>query len=260
MRILLTNDDGIEAPGIAAMYREIADLGQVHVVAPMGACSGSSHAVTVHRSILTRRVPVLGPATAQVLFEGVAVDGWPADCVKLGCSHIFDEPVDVVISGINSGANIGINVTYSGTVAAAREAAIIGIPAIAVSLHIGDPEKTNWPRAATIARQMIEKLIAGPLDRHGLVNLNVPILDDGAEPAGVRVEPVCTAALVDQYDRRTSDDGDHHYRAVEGMWFHNLPPRTDVGALFDRYITVTPLHFDPTQHELIEAWQRHLAG
>ncbi|MEX2216401.1 MAG: 5'/3'-nucleotidase SurE [Phycisphaeraceae bacterium] len=258
MRILVTNDDGIHAPGIAALYRAVRDLGEVHVVAPAKVQSATSHAVTFHRPLPTRRQGVTCLITEQS-FEGIAVEGRPADCVKLGLLHLVPGPVDLVVSGINSGANVGINTIYSGTVAAAREAAFMGIPSIAISLHIGDRDRTRWNLAEGVARDVVRKLLATKLQPHALLNVNIPNLDDRAEPRGVRVVPVSTSPLLDRYDISTDAAGATHYHAVEGFQFQNTPPDSDVDALFEGYVTVTPMHFDPTRHEALEQWSKAIA-
>src|SRR5260221_7691815 len=122
MPILLTNDDGIRAPGLVAIYRELTSLGEVHVVAPETVQSATGHGITLATPLLTNRV------TVEDAFTGTSVDGRPADCVKLAVAHILPRKPDLVVSGINSGANVGINVIYSGTVAAAIEAAFLGLP------------------------------------------------------------------------------------------------------------------------------------
>src|SRR5438270_13119490 len=130
MLILLTNDDGIQAPGIVAMYRELTRLGEVHVIAPETVQSATGHGITVATPMLTNRI------TVENTFTGIAVDGRPADCVKLAVAKLLPRQPDLVVSGINSGANTGINVIYSGTIAAAIEAAFLGLPAIATSLYL----------------------------------------------------------------------------------------------------------------------------
>jgi len=257
VRILLTNDDGITAPGLIALYRAIADLGEVRVVAPATVQSAMSHSVTFHQVIATRR-HVVSCETGVEVFEGVAVEGRPADCVKLAIAQLLEDPVDLVISGMNAGANVGINVIYSGTVAAAMEAAFIGIPAIAVSLHIGDPHKTRWDAAAGHARHVIERILRGPLQPHTVLNVNVPILDDGAEPRGVRVVPISTSPIIDAYEPSEHPNGDRHFRAGSGMNFRHTPPDTDVDALFKKYITLTALHFNLTQHEQTQIWREFM--
>jgi 5'-nucleotidase len=251
VRILLTNDDGIHAPGLAALHHAVSHLGEVHLVAPATVQSAMSHSVTFHRPIGIRRQRVSD-------IEGIAVEGSPADCVKLAFSSLVPQPIDLVVSGINAGANIGINVIYSGTVAAAMEAGFLGVPAIAVSLHIGDPTKTDWSTAATHARAAIDRIVAGPLRAHSVLNVNIPILDDGAQPEGVRVVPISTSPLFDRYEESENPAGDRQYEALAGMQFRHTPPDSDVDAVFNRWITITPLHFDLTEHERLAAWRAHL--
>src|SRR3954469_13130308 len=145
--ILLTNDDGITAPGLVAMYRHLVDMGEIHVVAPETVQSAMGHGITLSQPLLTSRVEV------ENAFVGTAVAGSPADCVKLAISQLLPRQPDLVISGINSGANVGINVIYSGTIAAAVEAAFLGLPALAVSLHLRNDVPTNYKRAAQFALQ-----------------------------------------------------------------------------------------------------------
>ncbi len=257
MRILLTNDDGIEAPGLIALYQAIRDMGDVQVVAPVEVQSATSHAVTFHKPIATRR-HVVATDRGEDLFDGIAVEGRPADCVKLARAQLLDKPVDLVISGMNAGANVGLNVIYSGTVAAAMEAAFIGVPSIAVSLHIGDPAKIRFDAAAGHARRVIDRIMAGPLEPHTVLNVNIPMLDDGAEPLDVRVVPVSTIPLIDGYDQHDHPSGDRHFTASSGMTWPHTPPDSDVGALFNRSITLTPLHFDLTLKSQLEAWATHM--
>src|SRR5690606_1260482 len=140
------------------------------------------------------------------------------------------------------------------------EAAFIGIPAVAVSLHIGDPLKTRWNDAAAHARKVIDNIIRGPVQRHTVLNVNVPILDDGAEPNGLRVVPIPPSPLIDAYEPSEHPSGDRHFLAGSGMNFRHMPPDTDVDALFKKYITLTALHFDLTQHEQTQTWREHLTG
>src|SRR5438477_9540222 len=157
MLILLTNDDGIMAPGIVAMYRELAQLGEVHVVAPETVQSATGHGITLTSPLLTNRV------TVENAFTGTAIDGRPADCVKLAVSQILPRQPDLVVSGINSGANVGINVIYSGTIAAAIEAAFLGLPSIAISLYLRKEIETDYKVAARRAMDVIEQVLAAGL-------------------------------------------------------------------------------------------------
>src|SRR3954453_7397562 len=152
MFILLTNDDGIRAPGLVALYRELVKAGhEVQVVAPETVQSATGHGVTTAAPLLTSRVKV------EDAFEGIAVDGRPADCVKLAINQLCNGRLpDLVVSGMNSGTNVGINVIYSGTVAAAIEAGFLGLPAIAVSLYLKSDVETDYDRAAGLAVRTID--------------------------------------------------------------------------------------------------------
>ena len=251
MRILLTNDDGIDAPGLAALYRAVTGLGTVYVVAPARIQSATSHAVTFHRPIAVRKQGL-----------GLAVDGRPADCVKLGLHAMQDRwggPIDLVISGMNAGANVGINVLYSGTVGAAREASFAGVPAIAVSLHVGDWDHDHWDRAAVHARTAIDALLEAGIDGGTVMNVNVPILDGGREPKGMKVAPAALTRMVIEYEVREDDAGDTTYKINNPMTFDGHDDGTDVAALFAGYVTLTPLHFDTTCETSTAALERRLA-
>jgi 5'-nucleotidase len=210
--------------------------------------------------------PVDGPHNQPQIW-GVAVDGRPADCVKLAISSIWPERLggtrpDLCISGMNAGANCGINVIYSGTVAAAIEAAFLGIPAVAVSLHIGDG-RPDFDRAARHARHALDAILASGLPRPGeCLNVNLPICNLGEPddaPLPIRVAPMNTHALVDRYERRVSPGGDVYYWAAgDGLDFHATEKGTDVDLLFSRCITLTPLRFDLTRHEDLTRWRERV--
>jgi len=257
MRILLTNDDGIDAPGLIFLYRPIQDLVEVYVVAPQEVQSATSHAVTFHRPIRVAQHPGPGGEGFED-FKGTSVGARPADCVKLAIAHLVPKPIDLVISGINAGANVGVNVIYSGTVGAAREAAFMGLPAIAVSQHIGDWDAINWEASAKHARRAIGEILAGPMTPHTVMNLNIPILDDRAEPLGIKTAPISTSSMVDKYEITPADDGSFHYQTCNAMTFSRREPGTDVAALFDGYITLTPLQHDVTDPAQLTKWTEHL--
>lgn len=238
MKILLTNDDGIEATGLHATYDAIKDLGDVHVVAPARVQSATSHAITLHRPMAVL------PYTCDK-FKGLAVDGRPADCVKLALAELVG-PVDLVISGMNHGANVGINVHYSGTVGAAREAAFQGTSAIALSLHLGDKTQDHYMRAAGYARKAIDVALQSGIDEGVLININVPILDDGIEPLGMKAVPLNIAPMYDRFDKATDGDGATTYQAKDSMAFTDRGEGTDVDTLYAKYITLTPLHYEQT--------------
>lgn len=280
MRILLTNDDGITAPGIIALHEALVDAGSrfggpivdnrdsttrsprsvVFPVAPQTVQSATSHGVTFHTPLMTKNVKVTSA------MEGIAVDGRPADCVKVAISSLWperfgpDSRPDLVISGMNSGANCGVNVIYSGTVAAAIEAAFLGVPSIAVSLLMGK-NPPAYEVAAGYARRTIDILIRERLPRpHECLSINIPLTEGDGPMPPIRVCPMNTHGLVDRYERRQSPAGDAYYWATgHGLDFHATEPDSDVGLLKSGHITVTPLKYDLTRHEELERWRSVVA-
>lgn len=262
MRILLTNDDGIHAPGIAALHNALLGpdpLGEVLAVAPLTVQSATSHGVTFDQPLMTRETKLNG-------CDATAVDGRPADCTKLALTNLWPDRhgpgsrPDLVISGMNAGANCGINVLYSGTVAAALEAAFLGVPSIAVSLHM-DQATPDFAKAATAARRTIDRLLAGGLPGpHEALSINIPATEHLTDHPEVVVCPMNTHALVDRYEKRTSPAGEDYYWATgHGLDFRGTDAGTDVHELFERRITVTPLRFDLTNAERLGFWRERLA-
>jgi 5'-nucleotidase len=249
MMILLTNDDGIHAPGLAAAYRELAGLGDVQVVAPADVQSGTGHGITLKAPLLTSTETVPG------LFTGTAVDGRPADCVKLAINKLLPRRPDLVVSGINSGANVGINVIYSGTVAAALEAAFLGLPAVALSLFMRKDRPPDYAVAAALSRRVIDQLLAAGLGPGQAASVNLPNLWPGESPAGVRICRQCTRPWVDTYDRREDPRGQVYFWNTAVFSLNTDETDTDVAYLRDGYITVTPLMFDLTDRPLLERWR-----
>jgi len=247
--ILLTNDDGIRAPGIVALYRELVKLGDVHVVAPETVQSATGHGITLSTPLLTQQVVV------ENGFTGIAVDGRPADCVKLAVSQLLPRRPDLVVSGMNAGANVGINVLYSGTVAAAIEAAFLGLPSIAVSLYLRSEIPLDFARPSRFARQTIEQIVAAGLAPGKCVSINVPPLRPGESPAGVRLARQCVRAWADEYERRQDPRGRDYFWNSSVFRLGQTEEDTDVAALRDRFITVTPLQFDLTDHGTMRDWR-----
>lgn len=289
MRILLTNDDGIRAPGIAAMFDELIDAHGRHggpvrdpaghapcpnsscppdtvfTVAPQTVQSATGHGLTFHTPLMTEEHEV------NERMRGVAVDGRPADCVKLAIANIWperfgrDSRPDVLISGMNDGANCGINVIYSGTVAAAIEAAFLGVPAIAVSM-LRSSRQSRYDIGAYWARKTIDRLLARGIPRaHECLSINIPLTDapglsfDSPVPE-VRVAPMNTHGLIDQYERRVNPSGAVYYWAAgHGLDFKGTEPESDVDLLLRNFITVTPLMYDLTRHDTLSLWKERLA-
>ena len=237
MFALLTNDDGIYAPGLAALEDAVNNEFRTLVVAPSTEQSGVGHGITF-----------LSPLTAKEVSRGEkrcgwAVDGSPADAVKLGVSEICPQQPDLIISGINAGLNAGINVLYSGTVAAAIEGSFFGITSIAVSLEWDD--QMNFERAAQFASGLVKKLISLRPPAGSLFNINIPTAALVETPE-VRVVPMSVARYGEAFERRVDPRGRNYYWAS-----NDLPPPpsaqdSDVTALAEGVITITPLEYDLT--------------
>jgi 5'-nucleotidase len=248
MRILLSNDDGILAPGLAAMRKALSALGHVDVVAPATAQSAAGHGITVDGPLAVQRVHVEGN------FFGYGVEGRPADCVKLAVAELLDTQPDLVVSGVNDGANVSINVLYSGTVAAAAEGALLGFPGVAVSLKQGT--ERDFKQAAKLALRVIKRLLDEGLSGGQLMNINIPDLTPGP-PRGVRVVPQATRTMADTFVRQVAPD-ELDYYWLEGLDFARAehPADNDLDAIHEHYIAVTPLQFDMTQYTLLDQLKR----
>jgi len=259
MNILLANDDGIFAPGIIAMARALARIGTVYVVAPATEQSGVGHSITYLTPLTCKKI-----YDDQDRFRGWAVDGSPADSVKLGVLELVPKPIDLIVSGINSGLNAGINVLYSGTVAAAVEGAFFGIPSVAVSLE--HDVHADFGAAAELAASIIEKLIHKPLSSTSadseLFNLNIPtaavrLVKSGGRPQ-VHVVPLGVRRYGDQYEKRQDPKGrDYYWSFSEPM--EPSDEETDMNALAAGHVTITPLLFDLTKHDRINALSKLLS-
>lgn len=259
MRILLANDDGILAPGLAALYAAVRDLGEVVVVAPASPQSAKAHSITLASPLTVQRVHVGG----ETGFEGLSVAGSPADCVRLAIRNLLDGRPDLVLSGINAGANVGINVFYSGTVAAAAEAAMMGIPAVAFSVET-HPTETDHASVARQCRAVLDELLDGGMPAGELVNVNIPAAREGV-PKGLRVCPQSDAGVDDAYvPIETNPPSEsaaaevRHYRLAEEYEFTDPHHASDVGLLRAGFVTVTPLRVDMTDHAKLDAFRTKL--
>lgn len=245
MRILLTNDDGIYAPGLRALRKELRRLGRVTVVAPALEQSGVGHAITLLTPVVVKEVEDDDGSPL-----GTMVEGSPADCVKLAILELLEDgPPDLIVSGINSGANVGINVLYSGTVAAAIEGSFFKITSIAVSLEMS--AHCDYPSAARDAARIIETILEKKPPAGALYNVNLPASSRG--PArGVKVVPMSVGRHGESFERRTDPRGRTYYWITYAPPYHIEGPETDVTALAEGYNTVTPLHFDMTHRPRLE--------
>jgi 5'-nucleotidase len=249
-RILVTNDDGINATGIKTLERIARELSDdVWVVAPEINQSGAAHSLTLTRPLRLRRLSE----------RHVAIDGTPTDCVLLALQHIItDVPVDLVLSGINHGGNMGEDVTYSGTVADAMEATLFHVPAIALSQHAADRKQVRWSTAERHAPELLRHLLQVRWAPDVLININFP----DAEPDAVRGWQVArqgTRKIGDTLVERIDPRGEPY------IWIGALrestdpEPGTDIAAIADGYISVTPVHLDMTHYPSIEVLREALA-
>ncbi len=241
MTILLTNDDGIYAPGLAALYRELQELGEVIVVAPESEQSAVGHAITLINPLRVREVALDGGV------EGWAVSGFPADCVKIAIAELLPRPPDLVVSGINLGPNVGINVLYSGTVSAATEASILGVKGVAFSLDSYD-KNADFTTAARLARELLEQVLDWRAWTNGVcLNVNLPNLPR-AQVQGIKITRQDTGPLVEHFERRVDPRRHVYYWLAEINARPAADTDTDYGALAQGYISVTPIHHDLTDY------------
>ncbi len=241
MRILISNDDGIFSEGIKALAEALSSLGQVIVVAPDREQSASAHALTLNRPLRIRRVQE----------HWYTVDGTPTDCVNLGVQGLLkEEPPDLVVSGINFGVNLGDDVTYSGTVSAALEANLLGLPAVAFSQEIA--EGYSFDDAARVAERFLSTLLREPLPQDLLLNVNIPV---GA-PKGVRWTRLSRRHYRQTVVEKRDPKGRKYY------WIAGTPEweerqDTDYAALSAGWVAVTPLHIDLTDYKLLKDSAAH---
>ena len=241
--ILITNDDGVQSEGLIALREALAPLGMVAVVAPDREQSTTSHAITLHR-----------PLRAQWVSEGCcAVDGTPADCVNLSINGILKNRPKILVSGINKGENLGDDVTYSGTVSAAIEGTLIGIPSIAISLVAR--ENFRFEAAASFSRKIVRLVLENGLPKDTLLNVNVPNLSQ-SDIQGVEItrqgKRVYGDAVVEKVDPR----GKKYYWIGGDILGYRHIPGSDFDAISRRMISVTPLKLDLTDYDMVEALRK----
>jgi 5'-nucleotidase len=251
--ILLTNDDGIQAPGLRALLAALRPLARLSVFAPDHNWSAAGHTKTMHKPLRVART--LLPDGEGGDLEAYTSTGAPSDCVALALLGLLPDRPDMVVSGINQGANLGHDVTYSGTVAAAMEAAIFGLPAVAVSLDSYDSQ--DYGLAARVAAGVVARVQEHGLPPGALLNVNVPPLRP-ADLAGVAVTRLGRRVYRDVLvERRDPRERPYYWIGGEPPSGH-LDEGTDIWAVAQGYVSITPIHLDMTAHELIprlEAWR-----
>jgi 5'-nucleotidase len=249
LTILLTNDDGIHAPGLWALHRALKSEHHAIVVAPERERSAVGHGITLHKPLRAYKV------TLNAGEEGWAVTGTPADCVKLSMVELLEQRPDLVISGINPGANVGVNLNYSGTVAAAKEAALYGVPALAVSIQ--SSEDPHFDDAAGFVARLVPMVRDKGLPSGVFLNINIPNLPMDAV-AGVKV----TRQGCDLYDEYFEKRRDPRNRVYYWQGYESQPTYTqdnaDGAVLAQKFITITPVRCDMTDYSMMEqlhAWE-----
>lgn len=246
MHILVTNDDGITAPGLLALVKAMRQCGEISVIAPDHDWSGGGHVKTLKRPLRVRRVK-LADGTAAL-----TSDGAPSDCVALGVLGLLPQKIDLIVSGINPMANLGQDVTYSGTVTAAMEGVIWHVPSIAFSLDAGrsDLGDVDYDAASRVARFVVRTVMKMGLPDGVFLNVNVPYVP-ADELRGVRLTRQGLRVYRDRLDRRLDPRGNDYYW-IGGDAPTGVPEKgTDVGALASGYVSITPLQLDLTAYTML---------
>ena len=243
MKILLTNDDGIHAPGLMALYKELNGDFDLSVVAPESEMSAVGHAITLELPLRVRKVRKNGS------FFGYGVNGTPADCVKIAVQELLDFVPDVILSGINLGANVGVNVLYSGTVSAATEGAFLGIKSAALSLNTRrDPD---FSFAARFSRSIIQFLKDNKLKKGTALNVNIPAISPG-DIGGISVTRQGVGRFKERFERRIDPRGNVYYWLTGETPVEEEAVDTDANALRKNRITINPINYDLTSREDLE--------
>ena len=246
--ILVTNDDGIDSPGLLALKQALGEVGQVSVIAPDHNWSAAGHSKTMHKPLRINKVHMADGD------HGYSTDGAPSDCVALAVLGFLQQKIDLVVSGINLGSNMGDDVTYSGTVAAAMEGIIWGVRSVAVSLDgfvPEDPEANNFALAAHAAARIVAKLLTSDLPPDTLLNINVPNIDEKSI-SGIEVTRLGRRGYQDELIVRTDPYGRRYYWIGGGKATYVNEPGSDIHAISEGRISVTPIHLDLTNHAAIE--------
>lgn len=243
MKILLTNDDGIHAPGLFALYEALKFEHDVDIVAPESEMSAVGHAITLASPLRVQEI------YRNDSFYGFAVKGTPADCVKIALQELLERPPDIILSGINPGANVGVNILYSGTVSAATEGAFLGVPSAAISLN--KRRNPDFSFAARFSKEVIRFIIETGLKKGTALIVNIPA-ESADRISGVRLTRQGTARFEERFERRTDPRGNVYYWLTGETPVENSSADTDARALKENWITLTPIHYNLTCDEELQ--------
>jgi 5'-nucleotidase len=247
MRLLLTNDDGINAKGIYALAKELEKEHEVIIVAPDKERSACGHSITLTRPLIVKETKLTGLKS-----KAFSVDGTPADCVKIAINKLIDNKIDMVVSGINKGLNLGTDVLYSGTVSAAIEATIYKIPAMAISMEIDQNAKSDetYDIAAKYAREILLKAKENNLGSDIVLNVNIPMLKED-EIKGIKVCKIGSRLYNNTYIESNGENNETQYK-IKGVVKDIHEEDSDTIYFKEGYVTVTPLHYDLTNFKILK--------
>jgi len=241
-KILITNDDGIFSDGIFALWQAMSQIGETYVVAPRTEKSASSHSITLHEPL---RIESVNRASG---FEGWSINGTPADCVKIAIQSIMNDKPDLLISGINRGSNLGSNIIYSGTVSAATEGTILGIPSIAISLASFKTDKYDVAKSVSI--DLSNYILRNGLPDRTLLNVNIPYCDE-INIKGKKITSQGNQYFKDEFEKKTDPRNKDYFWIKGKMIDEDTSINFDGKAVKENYISITPIRFDITDKNYI---------
>lgn len=244
MKILVTNDDGIDSPGLHSLAKAMMKLGDVFIVAPDSQQSAVGHSLTIENPLRAYPYHLNGEKL------GFAVTGTPSDCVKLAVSSLIDEKPDLVVSGINYGRNTSINIIYSGTVAAATEGMLLGIPSIAFSLD-SFTRKSEMETSGYYAEKIVEAVLFTPPPKGTLLNVNIPAITK-ENIKGIQITKLSKSEWKDKYEKRTDPFGREYFWFSGEYHFEDNDLQTDDFALKSGYISITPIEYNFINSKFID--------
>jgi 5'-nucleotidase len=251
LKILISNDDGINAIGIKALAVAMQELGEVYVIAPERNQSATGHAVTMHTPLRRNKVELFGDK-----INAWWVNGTPADCIKLGVENLMKDKPDLIVSGINMGENLGTDVIYSGTVSAAVEGAIFGIPSIAFSYE--DHNATDMTAVGVAAKDICKQILAHGIPKDHIFNVNIPKFQNPNEIKGIKTCKLGKKVYKNNFEVRKDPNGNDYYWLAGELIEMPEDADTDIFAVKNKYISITPIDIDLTDYNLlnkVEDWK-----
>lgn len=247
MKILISNDDGIMARGIQTLAATLSEKHEVYICAPDRERSANGHALTLHKPIRVEELEMRFPAV-----KAFSISGTPSDCVKMALNALLpDVKFDLLVSGINHGPNLGTDVLYSGTVSAALEGAMFGLPSIATSLTNGYDKTADFSPGAEFISDFLPRAMASGFPEKCILNVNIPPVGL-SEMRGIKVTELGTRVYSDNYDRRMDPRGGVYYWLAGEVIEESDAEESDVMAIRNRYISVSPVHFNLTSYSQVE--------